>query len=184
MSKQIEKTYAEQIELIGEDLKREGLVKTPKRAAKAFMDLTSGYEMDLEKVVNNAIFTSNNDELVLVKGIEYHSLCEHHMLPFFGHANVAYIPNGKVIGLSKIPRIVDMFAKRLQIQEDLTTQIAHTIQNILDPLGVAVMIEGQHLCMQMRGIKKQNAHMITNAMLGVFRTDAAARAEVMSLLKG
>ena len=183
MTDKIAEAYKQQIELIGEDPEREGLIKTPKRAAKAWLDLTSGYEQDLDKLVNKAIFTSDNDELVLVRNIEYWSMCEHHLLPFNGKAHVAYIPQGKIIGLSKIPRIVDMFAKRLQIQENLTSQVAHCINDILDPLGVAVVMQGQHLCMQMRGVKKQSAEMLTSSMLGVFRTDASARAEILSLLK-
>ena len=174
--------YKETMELIDEDVDREGLIKTPNRAAKAWLDLTAGYDQDVDEIVNKAIFTSDNDELVLVKDIELFGLCEHHLLPFFGHAHVAYIPNGKVIGLSKIPRLVDMYSRRLQIQETLTTQIANTINEILNPLGVAVIIEGKHMCMMMRGVQKQNASMTTSAMLGVFRTDAAARAEFLNLL--
>ena len=179
----LEKLYQEQLELIGEDITRKGLIKTPKRAAKAWLDLTSGYEQDLDNLINKAIFKSASDELILVKDIEYWSMCEHHLLPFNGKAHVAYIPQGKIIGLSKIPRIVDMFAKRLQIQENLTAQVANCIQDILDPLGVAVIMQGQHLCMQMRGVKKQSAEMVTSSMLGVFRTDSAARAEVLNILK-
>ena len=175
--------YKESMELIDEDVDREGLIKTPTRAAKAWLDLTAGYDQDVDEIVNRAIFTSESDELVLVKDISYWSMCEHHLLPFNGKAHVAYIPQGKIIGLSKIPRIVDMFSKRLQIQENLTNQVAHCIQEILDPLGVAVIMEGQHLCMQMRGVKKEAATMVTNAMLGVFRNDPAARAEVLSMIK-
>ena len=179
----LEEIFEQQLILVGENPEREGLIKTPKRAERAWMDLTSGYNQDLDTLVNKAIFTSDNDELVLVKDITYWSVCEHHLLPFNGKAHVAYIPNGKIIGLSKIPRIVEMYAKRLQIQENLTTQVANCINDILEPLGVAVVMEGQHLCMQMRGVKKEGATMVTNAMLGVFRTDAAARAEFLSLLK-
>lgn len=175
--------YKESMELIDEDVEREGLIKTPKRAAKAWLDLTAGYDQDVEVLVNKAIFTSESDELVLVKDISYWSMCEHHLLPFNGKAHVAYIPKGKIIGLSKIPRIVDMYAKRLQIQENLTNQVAHCINDILNPLGVAVIMEGQHLCMQMRGVKKEAATMVTSAMLGVFRNDEAARAEVLSMIK-
>lgn len=179
----LEETYAQQLKATGEDLEREGLVKTPKRAAKALLDLTQGYNQDVNKLVNKAIFESNSDELVLVKDIEFYSLCEHHMLPFFGKCSVAYIPKGRVIGLSKIPRIVDMYARRFQIQEELTYQIATTIQEVLEPLGVAVICEAQHFCMLMRGVQKQNASMLTSTMLGVFRDDPSARMELLSLLK-
>ena len=179
----LEKTYEEQLKSTGEDLNREGLLKTPKRAAKALKDLTQGYNQDVHKLVNKAIFKSNSDELVIVKDIEFYSLCEHHMLPFFGKCHVAYIPKGQVIGLSKIPRIVDMYARRFQIQEELTFQIATTLQEVLEPLGVAVICEAQHFCMLMRGVQKQNASMLTSTMLGVFREDPSARMELLNLLK-
>lgn len=179
----LETTYREQLKSTGEDLDREGLVKTPKRAAKALKDLTQGYNQNVDELVNQAIFESSSDELVLVKDIEFYSLCEHHMLPFFGKCSVAYIPKGKVIGLSKIPRIVDMYARRFQIQEELTYQIATTIEKVLEPLGVGVICEAQHFCMLMRGVQKQNASMLTSTMLGVFRNDPSARLELLNLLK-
>lgn len=165
----------------GEDPEREGLVETPKRAAIAFRDLTAGYTMQSKDFINNAIFdTDGVDELILVENIEYYSLCEHHMLPFWGRAHVGYIPDKKIIGLSKIPRIVDMYAARLQIQERLTQQIANELQSLIDPLGVAVVIEGKHMCMCMRGVRKQNSNMKTNSLLGVFKHEASARAEFFS----
>ena len=168
-----------------EDICRQGLIETPKRAAKAFEYLTEGYSQSSEDFINNAIFdTEGADELVLVKDIEYYSLCEHHLLPFFGVVHVGYIPDEKIIGLSKIPRIVDMFSKRLQIQEKLTQQIADELQNLIKPLGVGVAIEGQHLCMCMRGVQKQNAVMKTNSLLGVFKTEDSARAEFLSTIYG
>lgn len=168
---------------IGEDLTREGLQKTPERAAKAFEFLTQGYSKNIEEIVNGAIFPSENDEMVIVQDIELYSLCEHHLLPFFGKCHVAYIPQGKVIGLSKVARIVDVFARRLQIQETLTNQIATAIKEQTNALGVAVVIEAKHLCMMMRGVEKQNSLMKTSAMLGVFRTDASTRAEFLSLIQ-
>ena len=179
----LETLYKTQLESIGEDPKREGLIKTPKRAAKAFKDLTSGYNESIDTIVNNAIFNTDNDELIVVKDIEFYSLCEHHILPFWGRCHIGYIPHGKIIGLSKIPRIVDCFAKRLQIQENLTVQIAETINDILQPLGVSVICEAQHLCMLMRGIKKQRATMLTSAMLGVFKSNDTARSELLSIIK-
>lgn len=175
--------YAGIIEGIGEDLKRPGLVDTPGRAAKAFEFLTRGYSQSLEEIVNGALFPSTSSEVVIVKDIELYSLCEHHLLPFIGKAHVAYMPNGKVLGLSKVARIVDFYARRLQIQETLVTQIAETISEVTDALGVAVIIEAKHLCMMMRGVEKQNSVMVTSAMLGVFRTDQATRNELLSLLK-
>ena len=164
---------------------REGLEKTPERAAKALQFLTSGYKADLDKIVNNAIFNVDGygDEMVVVKDIEFYSLCEHHILPFYGYAHVAYIPKGKVIGLSKIPRIVDMFARRLQIQEQLTTQIADTLVEILKPKGVGVVIEGQHFCMCMRGVQKQNARMKTSALKGSFFKKSKTRKEFFDLIR-
>ncbi len=179
----LENNYRAIITEIGEDPEREGLVDTPKRAAKAMKYLCRGYEQTVEEVVGGAIFTSDSSEMVLVKDIELYSLCEHHLLPFIGKAHVAYLPNGKVLGLSKIARIVDMYARRLQIQESLTTEIASAIQEMTGALGVAVVIEAKHMCMMMRGVEKQNSHMITSAMLGAFRANAATRAEFMSLIK-
>ena len=175
--------FARIIEGIGEDLTRPGLVDTPKRAAKAFQFLTKGYEQDLEEVVNGALFPSDSSEMIMVKDIELYSLCEHHLLPFIGKAHVAYIPTGHVLGLSKVARIVDMFARRLQIQEQLTVQIAESIQNITGASGVGVIIEAQHMCMMMRGVEKQNSVMKTSAMLGTFRSNQATRRKFLSLLR-
>jgi GTP cyclohydrolase I len=171
------------IKSIGEDPLREGLLKTPYRVAKSFEFLTKGYREDPNLVINEAIFHENSDEMVVVKDIEIYSLCEHHMLPFIGKAHVAYIPNGKIIGLSKIAHLVEIYTRRLQVQERLTIQIANTIQQCLNPLGVAVVIKAKHLCMQMRGVEKQNSSMITSSMLGVFREDSATRSEFFNLLK-
>jgi GTP cyclohydrolase I len=168
---------------LGEDPSREGLLDTPKRIEKALQFLTSGYRADIDAVVNDALFTVDYNEMVIVKDIDFYSLCEHHLLPFFGKCHVAYIPNGKVIGLSKIPRIVDVFARRLQVQERLTNQIADTINEKIKPLGVAVVTEAAHLCMSMRGVEKQNSVAVTSAMLGGFRTDARTRAEFLELIK-
>ncbi|MBW8012936.1 MAG: GTP cyclohydrolase I FolE [Chloroflexi bacterium] len=165
---------------IGEDPDREGLVGTPDRVARMYDELTAGYHTDPDKLINDAIFHAEYDEMVLVKDIEFYSLCEHHMLPFFGSAHVAYIPNGKVIGLSKIPRIVEMFARRLQIQEQMTSQIANFLHDILDTQGVAVVVEGAHMCAMMRGVKKANARMTTSSMLGCFRESDKTRAEFMA----
>lgn len=162
---------------------REGLLDTPKRAAKAFEFLNQGYQQTVEDVVNGALFASDNSEMVIVKDIELYSLCEHHLLPFIGKCHVAYIPSGKVIGLSKVARIVDVFARRLQIQENLTTQIANAISELTDAEGVAVIIEAKHLCMMMRGVEKQNSKMQTSAMLGVFRDNHATRNELLALLQ-
>ena len=171
------------IEAIGEDPKREGLVKTPQRAARAFEFMTQGYKKDIKEIVNNAVFTTCNDEMVIVKDIEMYSLCEHHLLPFFGRAHVGYIPNGKIIGLSKIARIVDMYARRLQVQENLTKEIAKTLLDVTGALGVGVVIEAKHLCMMMRGVEKQNSCMKTSCMLGTFRKDTSTRTEFLSLIK-
>ena len=168
---------------LGEDPKREGLVDTPKRVEKALTFLTSGYRADIDQVLNNALFTVDYSEMVIVKDIDFYSLCEHHLLPFFGKCHVAYIPNGKVIGLSKIPRLVDIFARRLQLQERMTNQIAETIREKIKPLGVAVVCEGTHLCMAMRGVEKQNSYTMTSAMLGAFREQARTRMEFLELLK-
>jgi len=169
---------------IGEDPKREGLVRTPHRVANAYEEILSGYTTNPTKLINGALFTVDYDEMVVVKDIEFYSLCEHHMLPFFGHAHVAYLPRHKVIGLSKIPRIVEMFAHRLQVQERMTQQIALFIQESINPLGVGVVIEGQHLCMMMRGIKKEQASMTTSAMLGGFRTRLETRMEFLNMIQG
>jgi GTP cyclohydrolase I len=174
--------FAGIIEGLGEDLDREGLIKTPERAAKAMAFLCRGYKQDLHSVVNDAVFKSDNDDMVIVKDIELYSLCEHHVLPFIGRAHVAYLPRGKVIGLSKIARIVDMFARRLQIQENLTVQIADAISTVIQPAGVAVTIEAEHLCMKMRGVEKQNSTMKTSVMLGTFRQSQATRMEYLQLI--
>jgi len=168
---------------LGEDPTREGLIDTPKRVEKALRFLTSGYAADVDTVVNNALFTVDYNEMVIVKDIDFYSLCEHHLLPFFGRCHIAYIPNGRVIGLSKIPRLVDVFARRLQIQERMTNQIAETIREKITPLGVAVVIEATHLCMSMRGVEKQNSFCISSAMLGGFRSDARTRMEFLELIK-
>jgi GTP cyclohydrolase I len=168
---------------LGEDPDREGLVRTPQRVEKALAFLTSGYHADIDAIVNEALFTVDYSEMVIVKDIDFYSLCEHHMLPFFGKCHVAYIPNRKVIGLSKIPRLVDVFARRLQIQERMTNQIAQTILEKVDPLGVAVVCEGTHLCMSMRGVEKQNSFALTSAMLGVFRDNERTRMEFLELIK-
>ncbi|MDH5507902.1 MAG: GTP cyclohydrolase I FolE [Anaerolineae bacterium] len=170
------------LENIGEDPDREGLQGTPDRVARMYQELTAGYTIDPEKLINGAIFSADYDEMVMVKDIEFYSMCEHHMLPFYGRAHVAYIPNGKVIGLSKIPRIVEMFARRLQIQEQMTSQIAHFLRDTLDTNGVAVVIEGAHMCAMMRGVKKAHARMTTSAMLGCFRENEKTRAEFMGLI--
>ena len=171
------------IEAVGENPEREGLVRTPLRAAKAMQFLTQGYEQDIDEIVNGAIFESTNDEMVIVRHIEMYSLCEHHLLPFIGQCHVAYLPDGKVIGLSKIPRIVDMFARRLQIQENLTKQIGDCIQDVTGAKGVAVVIEAKHLCSMMRGVGKQNSDMVTSMMLGRFREDPRTRQEFLNLIR-
>jgi GTP cyclohydrolase I len=167
---------------IGEDPNREGLLSTPKRVAEAYEFLTKGYNQDIEEVLNNAIFNEKYDEMVLVKNIDFYSLCEHHMLPFYGKVHVAYIPNGKIVGLSKIPRIVDVFARRLQVQERMTQQIADTLDKHLQPIGVAVVSEAYHMCMMMRGVEKQNSSATSSAMLGVFKDDARTRSEFLNLI--
>ncbi|MFT6623968.1 MAG: GTP cyclohydrolase I [Cycloclasticus sp.] len=179
----MEKLYKQIISDIGEDVDRQGLVDTPKRAAKAMSFLTSGYQKNLDGIVNGAIFDSDADDMVIVKNIELYSMCEHHLLPFIGKCHVAYLPNGKVLGLSKVARIVDMYARRLQIQEQLTTQIADSILQVTGAKGVAVVVEAQHLCMMMRGVEKQNSQMTTSSMLGQFRKNSETRAEFLSLLK-
>ena len=170
------------ITLLGENVQREGLVKTPERAAKAFYFLTRGYRQDISEIINEAVFTSDTDEMVIVRNIEMYSMCEHHMLPFIGKCNVAYLPNGKVLGLSKIARIVDFFARRLQIQEVLTKQIAECVQSAIGGKGVGVVIEAQHMCMMMRGVEKQNSTMTTSCMLGNFRSHPQTRNEFLRLL--
>ena len=179
----LESAFLELLEAVGEDPNREGLRRTPVRAAKAFEFLTNGYRQNLDDVVNDAIFESDASEIILVKDIELYSMCEHHLLPFIGRAHVAYIPSGKVIGLSKVARIVDVFARRLQIQEQLTVQIADALMKTLHPVGVAVVIEAKHLCMMMRGVEKQNSVMKTSCLLGSFKDDARTRSEFLSLLR-
>ncbi len=176
---QIERAVHDILGAIGERPEREGLLKTPARVAKMYAELTAGYHIDPEALINDAIFSVDYDEMVLVKNIDFYSLCEHHMLPFMGQIHVAYIPSGKVVGLSKIPRIVEMFARRLQVQERLTVQIADFIDGALAPAGVAVVAEGVHMCSVMRGVKKANAQMVTSAMRGTFRDDPKSRAEFM-----
>lgn len=171
------------LERLGEDIGREGLARTPERVERALQFLTSGYAMDVKKVVNGALFTVKYDEMVIMKDIEFFSMCEHHMLPFFGKMHVAYLPKNRVIGLSKIPRIVDAFARRLQIQERLTQQVAETIQQTIDPIGVGVICEARHFCMMMRGVEKQHSGAVTSAMLGAFRNRKETRDEFLSLVR-
>jgi len=180
----IQDAYTAILENLGEDITRDGLQDTPARAAKAMEYLTHGYSQTLEEVLNGAVFDSDSDEMVIVRDIELYSLCEHHMLPFIGKCHVAYLPNDKVIGLSKIARIVDMYARRLQIQENLTKQIANAVASVSGGIGVGVIIEAQHMCMMMRGVQKQNSSMTTSAMLGRFRTDINTRNEFLTLAKG
>src|SRR6267378_4364859 len=178
----LSESFHQILEAVGEDVSRQGLLKTPVRAARAFEFLTQGYRQCVEDIVNGAIFDSDASEIILVKDIEFYSMCEHHLLPFIGRAHVAYIPNGKVIGLSKVARLVDVFARRLQIQENLTVQIADALMRTLQPGGVAVVIEAKHLCMMMRGVEKQNSVMKTSCLLGSFKDDARTRSEFLSLL--
>ncbi|MBX6755147.1 MAG: GTP cyclohydrolase I FolE [Thermorudis peleae] len=173
----------EWLELLGEDPEREGLQKTPERMAKAWAFLTRGYRQDLDAIVNGAIFQAEDSAMVVVKGIEFYSMCEHHLLPFFGKVHIGYIPDGKILGLSKFARITDMFARRLQVQERLTVQIAEAIQHVLQPRGVGVVIEGVHLCMMMRGVEKQHSQTTTSAMLGIFRDSRETREEFLRLLQ-
>jgi GTP cyclohydrolase I len=182
MQNVMEQLFSQIIQSLGEDVTREGLVDTPKRAAAAFRFLNSGYNQRLDRVLNNAIFEADTEDMVIVKDIELYSLCEHHLLPFIGKCHVAYLPKGKVIGLSKVARIVEMYARRLQIQERLTKQIADAIQTAIDPVGVAVVIEAKHLCMMMRGVEKQNSVMTTSSMLGLFRKQISTRSEFLNLI--
>jgi GTP cyclohydrolase I len=168
---------------LGEDPSREGLLQTPERVERSLKFLTSGYQKDVDEVLNGALFTVDYTEMVIVKDIDFYSLCEHHLLPFFGKCHVAYLPTNQVIGLSKIPRIVEMFSRRLQVQERLTNEIAETIREKINPLGVAVVLEGTHLCMSMRGVEKQNSTAVTSAMLGAFRDDARTRSEFLALIR-
>jgi GTP cyclohydrolase I len=179
----MEKLIHDLLVQIGEDPQREGLEKTPERVAKAYKYLTSGYEQDPMAILRKAVFEEKYDEMVICRDIDYYSLCEHHMLPFFGRCHIAYIPDGKIIGLSKMPRLVEVFARRLQVQERLTNQIAESLMEALNPLGVAVVVEGLHMCMVMRGVEKQNSFAMTSSMLGVFRKEGATRAEFMNLLQ-
>jgi GTP cyclohydrolase IA len=176
--------YEDILRELGEDPTREGLLDTPKRVEKALQFLTSGYQRNVDELVNGALFAAENDDMVVVKDVEYYSMCEHHMLPFYGRVHVAYLPDKKIIGLSKIPRIIDMFARRLQVQERLTQQIADTLMEVLDPRGVAVVSEAQHFCMMMRGVEKQQSTTITSAMLGEFRRNKASKDEFLSLIRG
>jgi GTP cyclohydrolase I len=179
----IQAHYTDILKDLGEDPKREGLLKTPKRVAKALAELTSGYRVDLDALINQALFTECYDEMVLVRDISFYSMCEHHMLPFFGRAHVAYIPNKKIIGLSKIPKIVEVFARRLQVQERLTMEVAYTLNSKLKPRGVAVVMEARHMCMEMRGAESHHSPTTTSCMLGVFQKDARTRKEFLELAK-
>jgi GTP cyclohydrolase I len=181
---QIEAALRDVLVFAGEDPDREGLQRTPHRVAESLKFLTKGYSQDLETVINGAVFEEEYDDMVVVKDIEFYSLCEHHLLPFFGKAHVAYIPNGRIVGLSKIPRLVDMFARRLQVQERMTKEIAEALVTVLAPAGVAVVVEGMHMCMMMRGVEKQSASMVTSHVMGVFRDDRRTRQEFMALVKG
>jgi GTP cyclohydrolase IA len=180
---ELERLIREVLKEIGEDPSREGLERTPERVAKAYRYLTSGYRQDASEVLNGALFTEEYDEMVVVKDIDFYSLCEHHVLPFFGKCHVAYMPSRKIVGLSKIARLVEMYSRRLQVQERLTTQIAQTINEVLQPRGVAVVMEALHMCMLMRGVEKQNSKAVTSAMLGAFRENPETRAEFMELIK-
>ena len=181
LTDKIANRFSDIISGIGEDASREGLVKTPERASKAMQFLTHGYDLNAEEILRSALFTEDYSEMVIVKDIELYSLCEHHMLPFFGKAHIAYIPDGKIVGLSKIPKVVDVFARRLQVQERLTNEVLHALYNVLEPKGVAVVIEAQHMCMQMRGVQKQNSVTTTSAFTGIFEEDKT-RAEFIKLI--
>ena len=178
----IEELISELLIQIGEDPKREGILRTPSRVAKAWKFLAKGYHQNLDEIINNAVFSEDYDEMVTIKDIDFFSLCEHHLLPFFGKAHVAYIPDGKIIGLSKVPRIVDMFSRRLQVQERMTHEIADSLNNVLLPKGVAVVLEGEHMCMQMRGVEKQNSYATTSSMTGLFRQDSRTREEFLNII--
>jgi len=180
---ELQQLVRRQIELIGEDPGREGLVRTPVRVAEAFKFLTGGYQQCPKKVLNDALFEATSDEMIIVKDIDFYSLCEHHMLPFFGKCHIAYLPTGKIVGLSKIPRLVDVYARRLQVQERMTQEIANSLMELIGAEGVGVVIEAQHLCMMMRGVEKQNSYAVTSAMLGSFRNDARTRSEFLELLR-
>ena len=180
---ELERLIREVLKEIGENPDREGLERTPERVAKAYRYLTSGYRQDASEVLNGALFTEEYDEMVVVKDIDFYSVCEHHVLPFFGKCHIAYMPSRKIVGLSKIARLVEMYSRRLQVQERLTTQIAQTINEVLQPRGVAVVMEALHMCMLMRGVEKQNSKAVTSAMLGAFRENAETRAEFMELIK-
>lgn len=179
----IEKSVSTILDEIGEDKSRQGLLKTPKRVAEAYQYLMQGYTQNVEDILNGAVFEEKYDEMVIVKDIDFYSMCEHHLLPFYGKVHVAYIPDGKIVGLSKIPRVVDIYARRLQVQERMTQQIADTIEKYLNPIGVAVVVEAYHMCMMMRGVQKQNSITTTSAMHGVFNEDARTRAEFLDLTK-
>jgi GTP cyclohydrolase I len=181
--KRSESIVKELLEELGEDPKREGLLRTPARVARAYEFFTQGYRLDPQQILNDAVFEESYNEMLVVRDIDFYSLCEHHMLPFFGRAHVAYIPNGKIVGLSKIARLVEMYSRRLQVQERLTNEIAHVIEKVLQPRGVAVILEAQHLCMMMRGVQKQNTYAISSAMLGGFEADPKTRAEFMQLIR-
>jgi len=183
MKDPLESAALEIIKGIGEDPSREGLVKTPKRVAKAWREITCGYQADMDKVFNGAFFKAQYREMVIVKDIAFYSLCEHHILPFFGKAHVAYIPDGRIVGLSKLPRLVEAYARRLQVQERLTRQIAETLQKTLKPRGVGVVLEAEHLCVSMRGVRNETAYATTSSMLGVFQTDNRVREEFLNLIK-
>lgn len=179
---EFEQAITKVLELIGEDPKREGLLKTPSRVAKAFKFLTEGYQQDPKEILNQALFTTSNDEMVLVRDIEFYSMCEHHMLPIIGRAHIAYIPDGKVVGLSKIPRIVNVYARRLQIQEQMTEQIADAILSTIKPKGVAVVLHARHMCMEMRGVQKINSTTVSSALRGLFKSDKRTRSEFYNLI--
>ena len=180
--KRIEELVKELLIQIGEDPDREGIVRTPERVANAWNFFSKGYTQNVESIINNAVFTEDYDEMVTIKDIDFFSLCEHHLLPFFGKAHVAYIPDGKIIGLSKVPRIVEMFSRRLQVQERMTQQIAEILNSVLCPQGVAVVLEGQHMCMQMRGVEKQNSYATTSSMKGIFLKDSRTREEFLNII--
>jgi len=180
--RRIEELIKELLIQIGEDPDREGILGTPNRVANAWDFFSKGYTQDLDAIINNAIFAEDYDEMVTIKDIDYFSLCEHHLLPFFGRAHIAYIPNGKIIGLSKVPRIVDMFSRRLQVQERMTQQVAESLQMVLSPKGVAVVLEGEHMCMQMRGVEKQNSYATTSSMKGIFLQDSRTREEFLNII--